>query len=237
MKTQLKSDSKNILIIGINYSPELTGIGRYTGEMGEWLAGHGYKCSVITSFPYYPNWQVQKPYTGKWYRREVRDNGNTILYRCPFYVPKTPSGIKRMIHEASFFLSALFVIFYLLFKPKHAHIFCIAPPFHLGFLALIYRVFKGGKINYHIQDLQIEAARDLKVVKSKFVFSILFSLEKFILKRVNSISSISSGMLKKINVKINKDIAFFPNWVDINSYFPVEDKQCLKPLWGFQPDD
>lgn len=28
----------NILIHGINYTPELTGIGKYTGEMGAWLA-------------------------------------------------------------------------------------------------------------------------------------------------------------------------------------------------------
>ncbi|EEX3469968.1 hypothetical protein D1V13_001218 [Escherichia coli] len=27
-----------ILVYGINYSPELTGIGKYTGEMVEWLA-------------------------------------------------------------------------------------------------------------------------------------------------------------------------------------------------------
>ena len=27
-----------ILVYGINYSPELTGIGKYTGEMVEWMA-------------------------------------------------------------------------------------------------------------------------------------------------------------------------------------------------------
>jgi len=28
----------HILIHGINFAPELTGIGKYTGEMAEWLA-------------------------------------------------------------------------------------------------------------------------------------------------------------------------------------------------------
>ncbi|GEM_PF-5576892 len=32
-KTKMK-----ILIYGVNYAPELTGIGKYTGEMAEWLA-------------------------------------------------------------------------------------------------------------------------------------------------------------------------------------------------------
>ena len=40
-----------ILVYGINYSPELTGIGKYTGEMVEWLAaqgqrGAGYYCAA-----------------------------------------------------------------------------------------------------------------------------------------------------------------------------------------------
>jgi colanic acid biosynthesis glycosyl transferase WcaI len=210
----LKTDNKNILIFGINYAPELTGIGRYTGEMGEWLSQNGYHCTVVTSFPYYPNWKVQAPYSGRWYKKEVLNEGRLVLYRCPLYVPKIPGGLKRIIHEATFFMSAFFVVLTLLFKRRHQHIFCIAPPFHLGFLALFYRFFKGGKINYHIQDLQIEAARDLKVVKAGFVFKILFAMERFILKRVNSVSSISTGMLQKIGLKTNKTPVFFPNWVD-----------------------
>jgi len=27
------------LIYGVNFAPELTGIGKYSGEMAEWLAG------------------------------------------------------------------------------------------------------------------------------------------------------------------------------------------------------
>jgi len=142
-----------------------------------------------------------------------------------------------MLHEASFFLSSFFVICYLLFKPRHQHIFCIAPPFHLGFLALFYRFFKGGKINYHIQDLQIEAARDLKVVKAGFVFTILFAMERFILRRANSISSISTGMIQKISQKAKPEPLFFPNWVDTDKFFPVVERIDLKKDWGFQPSD
>ena len=37
-----------ILIHGINFSPELTGIGKYTGEMAEWLAAQGHEVRVPT---------------------------------------------------------------------------------------------------------------------------------------------------------------------------------------------
>jgi colanic acid biosynthesis glycosyl transferase WcaI len=227
----------SVLVLGINFSPELTGIGKYSGEMAKWLADQNIKTTVITSFPYYPNWKVQKPYTGRWYKKEISLEGNLTVYRCPMYVPKVPSGLKRMLHEASFFASSSCVIIRLLFKRKIDNIICIAPPFHLGFLALVYRMIKGGRINYHIQDLQIEAARDLKVVKSEAFFKVLFGLERFIFNRVNSISSISLGMMRKIATKSGKTIKFFPNWVDTKLFHPLENRNEMKSQWGFKPSD
>lgn len=40
-----------ILIHGINFSPELTGIGKYSGEMAEWLAAQGHEVRVVTAPP------------------------------------------------------------------------------------------------------------------------------------------------------------------------------------------
>lgn len=59
-----------ILVYGINYSPELTGIGKYTGEMVEWLAAQGHEVRVITAPPYYPQWQVGENYSAWRYKRE-----------------------------------------------------------------------------------------------------------------------------------------------------------------------
>ena len=50
---------KNILLISGNYFPEPTGIGKYNNEMMIWLADHGFNCTVISTYPYYPFWQIQ----------------------------------------------------------------------------------------------------------------------------------------------------------------------------------
>ncbi|WP_442590892.1 WcaI family glycosyltransferase [Pedobacter sp. AW31-3R] len=231
------STSKKILMMGINFAPELTGIGKYTGEMAHWLVDQGYQCTVLTSFPYYPNWKIQSPYSGNFYKKEVLRNGMLNLYRCPLYIPEKPSALRRILHDASFWLSALLMTIYLLFKPRHTHIFCMAPPFHLGFLAMLYRFFKGGKIIYHIHDLQIEAARDLKVIKVKQVFSLLFALEQLIISHADVVSTISLGMLKKISAKTKKAVLLFPNWVDTNLFYPLWPRQHLKKEWGFQESD
>jgi len=63
-----------VLIYGINYSPELTGIGKYSGEMGAWLAKSSIKTSVITAPPYYPNWKVADGYSALSYKKEIIDD-------------------------------------------------------------------------------------------------------------------------------------------------------------------
>lgn len=228
--------NRRVLILGINCFPELTGIGKYTGEMVNWLAVNQHQTTMVTSFPYYPYWEVQAAYSGNFYQKEIFHNGNLVVYRCPMYVPKVPSGIKRLIHEATFFLSSFVVVFLLLFKKKHEVIFTMAPPFHLGFLALFYRFFKGGKIVYHIQDLQVDAAKELKMLPSG-MFTILFALERFILKRVDFVSTISEGMMKRVKAKVAKAILFFPNWVDTVNFYPILNRDLLKEDWGFAAKD
>ena len=56
-----------ILIYGINFAPELTGVGKYTGEMAAWLAAAGHEVRVITAPPYYPDWNVGDGHRGDRY--------------------------------------------------------------------------------------------------------------------------------------------------------------------------
>lgn len=232
MKTK-KSEAVRILLLGINFSPELTGIGKYSGEMMSYLADNGYDCTVVTSFPYYPTWSVQKPYKGKFYKKEVLKDGKLKVYRCPLYVPAVPTGKKRILHDASFFISSFIMIFYLLFKKRNDYVVCMAPPFHLGFLGMFYRFFKGGKLVYHIHDLQIEAARDFNIIKSKLVFKALFKMEHYILERADHLSTISTGMIEKVSAKISRKILLFPNWVDTNLFRPIFERDEVRKNLGF----
>src|SRR5918911_249341 len=64
------STTLRILILSINYAPDLTSTGKYIGEMGEWLAQRGHEVRVVTAPPYYPAWQVGEGYSPRMYRRE-----------------------------------------------------------------------------------------------------------------------------------------------------------------------
>jgi colanic acid biosynthesis glycosyl transferase WcaI len=226
-----------ILIYGINYSPELTGIGKYTGEMCSWLAAQGHEVSVISALPYYPEWQVHPAYRGKMWHREMMDG--VEVYRCPLYVPQEVTSLKRIIHEFTFLASTLPVWISLLFQKKYDVTFSINPPFHLGLLPLLFSKLKGSKIVSHIQDLQVDAAKDLGMIKNESFLNLMFGVEKFILDRSDVVSTISEGMQRKIEGKgISKDkIWQFPNWVDENAIRPLSREQSLRKEFGFRDTD
>lgn len=230
---------KRVLLIGGNYAPEQTGIGKYNGEMMQWLVNNGYDCTVITSYPYYPQWQVQEPYRkGKsWYKKEEAFDGRLTIFRCPQYVPAQPSGKKRILLDASFWLSAFFKLLQLLPAKKYDIVITVVPAFHLGLLAVLYKKVRGARFLYHIQDLQIEAARDLQMIRSQRMINVLLGLEKYILKKADVVSSISDGMMKRIQEKTGKEVMFFPNWVDTSLFHPLDNKAAIKQEYGFSPDD
>jgi colanic acid biosynthesis glycosyl transferase WcaI len=238
--------SKRILFIGGNYYPEPIGIGKYNGEMIDMLAREGHYCTVITSYPYYPQWKVQQPYTQKpiWFTKEVKYAEGDLaspaiqVYRCPQYIPDRPTGKARMLLDLTFCLSAFFLLAAcLLFKKKYDLVIVVAPCFQLGLLGILYKKLKGAKFLYHIQDLQIDCARDLNMIKSRKVIYLLLQAEKYILRNADIISSISPGMIKKINGKCNKDVVLFPNWVDTSIYFPLDERATLKKEFNFAPTD
>jgi colanic acid biosynthesis glycosyl transferase WcaI len=234
--------SKHILLISHNFSPEPTGIGKYNGEMIDWLIKNGFNCTVLTTFPYYPYWKVQPPYKNRWFKKEVTVNqeNNAVLtvYRCPSYVPADPTGKKRIIQDISFWSSMLWIILkFVIRRKKFDFIITVAPPFHLAYLGLAIRKSTGGKLLYHVQDLQIEAAQSLNMLSNQKIFDRIYKIEKSIMNKADYLSSISDGMIKKIKEKANQDVYFFPNWVDTSVFFPIDDRASLKNKWNFKDDD
>lgn len=227
----------NIHIYGINYAPELTGIGKYTGEMAQWLAAQGHRVEVFTAMPYYPEWQVHTDYRRRWWHRE-HINGVTVR-RTPLYVPKKVSAIRRILHEMSFVFGLLPFWCAALFRTKADVVISIAPPFHLGFLPWSYTRLKGSKLLTHIQDLQVDAARDLGMIRNHLLLNTMFRAERFLLRQSDAVSSISEGMKQKILAKgiHERQYLMLPNWVDEAFIHPLPMEQSLRGEWGISHTD
>ena len=226
-----------ILIYDINYAPELTGVGKYTGEMGTWLAQQGHAVRVITAMPYYPEWEVHKAYKGKGWFTEIIDG--VTVHRCPFYVPKKVTSLSRMLHEFSFVASSLPYWFRACVDAPYDVVICIAPPFHIGLLPALYTALRKTPLWLHLQDLQIDMAKELGMLTNKRFLNLLFRIEKFILKRSTVISTISEGMVRKIAGKKvgQQPCVLFPNWVDDSTIRPLPRSESLRAELGVGSTD
>lgn len=203
-------------MLSYNFSPELTGIGKYNGELADYLHSIGHSVQVVTGYPYYPQWEVQKGYKSRWFTFE-RMFGVSVC-RCPLYVPKKPSGAKRILQDFSFFVSSFCAVTWIILKrERHDFFLAVAPSFLNGLIGIWYRLFyPKTKLIYHIQDLQIDAARELGIIKNKQLLRGLTTVENFIFNKSNVISTITPGMKKKIvskGVPASKVISF-PNWTE-----------------------
>jgi colanic acid biosynthesis glycosyl transferase WcaI len=233
---------KSIFLIGYNFFPEPTGIGKYSGEQIKWLAKNGYDCTVLTSYPYYPFWKVQEPYYKDrlWYKTEVENfdsGGRLTIHRCPMYIPAKPSGIKRVLLDFSFLIFSFFKLIQLMPGKKYNFIVTILPSVTLGLLGVLYKRIRGGKLICHVHDMQIEAARDLKLIKSEKVITALFKLEKYIFNKCDMITCVGEGMALKIKEKAKKEISLFFNTTDMIQFHPIKDRSILKQAFGFKPTD
>lgn len=230
---------KRLLLITGNFFPELNGIGKYNGEMVRWLAAQGYECTVITTYPYYPQWEVQAPYTPRQYRytREQWMDIGVTIYRCPQYIPASPSGARRVMQDASFFFSSGWKLLQVMFSRKFDLVMTVSPSFQLGLLGSLYKQVHGARFIYHIQDLQIEAARNLNMIRSPWLIRRMFQVERFILKQADIITSISEGMIRRIKDKAAKEVVSFPNWVDLQRFYPVAGRNTIKARYGFSEND
>jgi colanic acid biosynthesis glycosyl transferase WcaI len=221
MNLRLKMKNK-ITLIGINFYPEDTAIGLYSTQMCEYLSQNGYEVDVITGFPYYPKWEIKESYQDKpKFLKEQKENIN--IYRYKQYVPKNPSFKNRIIHLLDF----TFGSFVNLFKIKKSGlVICIIPFTTSVFLGLVLAKLRGAKVWTHIQDFEFDAAiesglaGDKKGLKSK-IFDVLFKIEKKLLDKSDIVSTISYGMINKVESKTSTTNYFFPNWVDENFINPA----------------
>lgn len=225
-----------ILLIGLNYAPELTGIGKYSGEMMEWLAERGHEVRVVTAPPYYPAWKVWESYRWWAYRRETSPAGARI-YRCPLWVPKEPRGLSRLIHLGSFAASSLPVMLAMTaWRPDV--VITVEPTFFTAPAALLTATLSGAASWLHIQDFEVDAAFDLGILpKTGVIHHLALGLEGGIMRRFQHVSSISQNMVARVAAKGFRNRAvLLPNWVDTEAVRPLPGPNPYRLELGIHDD-
>ena len=220
----MKSKKKHITLIGINFYPEDTAIGLYSTQLAEYLIKNGYNVSVVTGFPYYPQWKIAKNYRNR-PRYYTEKHKGIEIFRYKQYVPENPGFLKRIIHLLDFTLGSYFN----LKRINHTDLVFAVVPFTSDiWLGKKLAKKHNAKLWVHIQDFEFDAAIESKLSSgNKYLFNLLFKLESYLLNKADMISSISNAMINKLRTKLkpDKSVYFLPNWVDSNAINPQKAKQ------------
>lgn len=212
-----------ILILGLNFHPELTGIGKYTGELASYLVQTGHQVRAVTAPPYYPQWKVLPGYRRWWYQRE--EWHGVHVYRSPLWVPGSLSGSKRLLHLLSFAASSFPVMLGQVSWRPHV-VFCIAPTLFSAPSGLLVARLCRAKAWLHIQDFELDAATSLDLLSREGVLTRLAArLESWLMARFDRVTSLSKRMLVRLKEKgvHTRKAGLFPNWVDTNLIHPLTD--------------
>ena len=101
---------RHVLVVGINYAPEPTGVAPYTTGMARHLAALAARVTVLTGIPHYPAWNVPPGYRNRLRRKEFDsldgappgvDPGVHVV-RHRHHVPGRQGALRRGLYEGSF---------------------------------------------------------------------------------------------------------------------------------------
>jgi colanic acid biosynthesis glycosyl transferase WcaI len=223
-----------VIVWGINYAPEFTGIAPHSVALCEFLRGRDHDVEMVTSFAYYPTWQKRPEDRGRLYRTDLI-NGVRV-HRCWHFVPVKVSALKRILHEGSFvFTSTLRVL--ALSRPDIYVV--VSPPLLLGVAAWLAGKVKGAPFVFHVQDMQPDAAVGLGMLKANWFTRALYGLEAFAYRHAVRLSGITRGMLKIFVGKgvPESKLIYFPNAIDLKDDAPAPERGEFRKRHGFAPDE
>jgi colanic acid biosynthesis glycosyl transferase WcaI len=223
-----------IIVCGINYAPEITGIAPHNVALCEFLQRNGHDVEMVSTFSYYPAWQKQPGDHGKLFRTDVI-NGVRV-HRCWHFVPHRVSAWKRILHEATFvFMSTLRIL-----SLKRPDIYiAVSPPLLLGTAAWFVGKLKRKPFMFHVQDLQPDAAIGLGMLKPSPLTRALYWLEAFAYKHASRVGGISEEILQAFRRKgvPEQKLILFPNAVALPNEHEIPARGRFRHKHGFAADE
>ncbi|MBU0916378.1 MAG: glycosyltransferase WbuB [Gammaproteobacteria bacterium] len=223
----------SVLLYGLNYEPELTGIGKYSGEMARWLALRGHRVQVVTAPPYYPEWAIREGYVGWRYSTDqALSQDNLRVLRCPLWVPKKVSGKTRMLHLISFAITSFPALLWQSLRQRPAVIMLVVPTLACAPGAWLVGKLTRTPVWLHVQDFEVDAMHAMGLGgRGKTLQRVALGIESWLMRRFDRVSSISQKMVERLAQKgvDPRRIVEFPNWVDVSTIHPLHTPRSLNP--------
>lgn len=194
-----------ILIAGINYTPEVTGIAPYTTAMAEGLRDSGHDVRVLTGIPHYPSWSNFTGFRGL--TRTERVNGVRVR-RVAHFIGKGGTGAGRVLQEITFGLMAAI-------QPwgRPDVVICVSPPLLASGIITTRAKASRVPVGIWVQDLYSNGMREIGDNRQRS--RVLSRVESLVLRAADGVSVIHDRFAQHVATSLGVDadaIAVSRNW-------------------------
>lgn len=222
----------SLLFFGINYAPEMIGIGPYTTGFAEELVKRGHHVDVVTGQPYYPRWRIERAKRSMW--SDSLENGVTVR-RCPLYVPRRPTFLRRLLHYVSFALFAVLPLLRSVRARRPDAIVAIAPALVAAVIPFLLARILRVPFWLHVHDFEAELACATGFVSRKSVAARLACrFENAMLRGAAQVSSVSDAMSAAVEAKgvPRERVLTLRNWANHADAIGRADGARTRRDWG-----
>lgn len=206
---------KHILVIAQYFYPEQF---RINDICIEWVK-RGYKVTVITGIPNYPQGNYYKGY-GLFKKRKETYNGMNII-RIPL-IPRGNNAIMLALNYLSFVVSGFFWKVFTKIKADYVFIFEVSPMTQ-ALPGVWYAKKRKIPCYLYVQDLWPENVEIITGIKNKHVIGAIGNMVDYIYSKCTKIFTTSTSFVESINkrgVPIEK-IDYWPQYAE-DFYIPLE---------------
>ncbi|MCQ1572915.1 WcaI family glycosyltransferase [Neorhizobium galegae] len=231
------SPRKSVVVYAMNYAPETAGVGKYTGEIAEYLAAEGMDVTVVTTPPHYPGWSVQPGYRNRY---SLKIEGRITVLRAPLLLRRKMSGIWRLLAPLSFALTSAPLVFWQILRRRPVTVFCVEPTLFAAPAAQLAARLIGARTVLHVHDMEVDAAFAVGHLSSKAWLKTLGHVfERSVLGRFDRLITISNRMAEGLASKgvPGAKVSVVRNWVDLVHIHPMEEVSPYRAELGFGAKD
>lgn len=213
---------KHILVIAQYFYPELF---RINDICNEWVK-RGYKVTVLTGIPNYPQGKYYEGYGLLKNRKEIY-NGIEII-RIPL-IPRGNNALMLVLNYLSFIVSGLFWKIFTRIKADYVFIFEVSPMTQ-ALPGVWYAKRRKIPCYLYVTDLWPENVEVAAGIRNKHILNAIGVMVDYIYKRCDKIFTSSASFIEAINergVSFDK-LEFWPQYAEAY-YIPLDKKSISVP--------
>lgn len=223
-----------VVVIGINYPPEVAGIAPQTAALCRHLAARGDDVHMVTARPHHPAWRVLPEHRQSGFLRQTL--GGVRVVRVPSYIPAHPGSlIPRLLYDGSFALVAGLTT--LLLPRADVYLYVGAQPAVAAVTALVARIRRRPWVA-KVADLAVNAGAAVGIIRQPVLVRPLRAVEYRAYRCANAVVVLTESFAEELarHGLRGRKLHVVPDSEDLDSFRPTRTRAETRRRHGLDSD-